>query len=496
VSARRVYALLTLLLLLSPAAAAPTDSLLGVDMRAERRARRVALAEEIGSGTLVLFAARPAGHGDYRPDPSFRYLTGVEHRGGALVLRVTRPEATEVARDAARLADRIRGLAEEIRGIASNAYRRRAREIAGEAMRLSRQARTALREVEKLEREGRGPARIVERLYLPPARHGAGKWESPRLGPGPEAAKATGFEEVRDVARLFDDLRADLAEGERLHLLTRADNAPALEVALEAVREEREDLVVFDAARSLAHVRSVKSPEEVARIRRACEVTCAGLRESMRSSRPGLHEFELQAVLEYVCRRGGAPRQAFPSIVGSGPNGTILHYRANLRRIDEGDLVLMDVGGEYMGYAADVTRTFPANGRFTGEQARLYDIVLEAQRAALAAVRPGVTVRDVDGAARAVIKEAGYGRAFTHGTSHFVGLDVHDPAPRGPLRAGMVLTVEPGIYLAEEGVGIRIEDTVLVTEEGVEVLSPGAPKTRKEIEALMRKKGIGNLPIR
>jgi Xaa-Pro aminopeptidase len=287
----------------------------------------------------------------------------------------------------------------------------------------------------------------------------------------------------------MDDLRAELPAGEKLFRRMR-------EEGIEPLLRDRPDLQVRGAGGPLARVRFVKSAEEVARIRRACEVTCAGLREAMRSCKPGMREFELQAVLEYACRRGGAPRQAFPSIVGSGPNATILHYHANRRRIEDGDLVLMDVGGEVMGYAADVTRTFPANGRFTGEQAAIYDVVLEAQAAAIAAVRPGAGFRDVDQAARDVIQKAGHGGAILHSTSHYVGLDVHDPGPGGALRTGMVLTVEPGIYLPEKGIGVRIEDTVLVTEDGAEVLSPGAPKSRKEIEALMRKKGIGNLPIR
>jgi Xaa-Pro aminopeptidase len=197
-------------------------------------------------------------------------------------------------------------------------------------------------------------------------------------------------------------------------------------------------------------------------------------------------EYELQAVLEFVCRKGGAPRQAFQSIVGSGPNGAILHYRANRRRFRDGELVLMDVGAEFMGYAADVTRTFPAGGRFTEEQGRLYDLVFAAQEAAIAAVRPGAKVRDVHAAAVEVLAEAGYDHAFLHGTSHFVGLAVHDPHPGGPLRPGMVLTVEPGVYLPERGIGIRIEDTVLVTEDGAEVLSGDVPKRRDRIEALMR----------
>ncbi|MHC4473878.1 MAG: M24 family metallopeptidase [Planctomycetota bacterium] len=501
-STKRFLPILLALLLPAVAAADPTDSLTGTDMPTERRARRASVVAEIGEGTLLLFAAPAAGLRDYRQESNYRYLTGVDRPGGALLLRVTRPQASETSRAARRLADRLRDLSAEIGGLARSAGQKAragtpgAREIVREAVELSRRLRASLGKVDDLEREGRGPAVVVERLYLPAASPARSRWEGPRLSPGPEATEATGIEETRDIARLFPDLRAELSEGDRLFLLSRADLAPRTEEAIETLRRDRPDLSVRDARRHLARVRSVKSPEEVARIRRACDHTCAGLREAMRSCRPGQHEFELQAVLEYACRRGGAPRQAFTSIVGSGPNGTVLHYRENTRLIEKGDLVLMDVGGEHLGYASDVTRTFPASGRFTKEQARIYDIVLRAQLAGIAAVRPGVTMGDVDQAARSVIRDAGYSRAFTHGTSHFVGLDVHDPGVGGPLRAGMVLTVEPGIYLAKEAIGIRVEDTVLVTEDGAEVLSTGAPKDRKAIESLMKGKGIGNLPIR
>ncbi len=238
-------------------------------------------------------------------------------------------------------------------------------------------------------------------------------------------------------------------------------------------------------------LRQVKSEAEIALIRHAVDATCESLRRAIASARPGMGEYQLQALIEYTYRDRGCERPAFASIVGSGPNSCVLHYRTNSRTMEAGDLVVMDVGGEYRGYAADVTRTIPVSGRFSPEQRAIYDIVLKAQKAGLQAVAPGRTIRDVHAAAAAVIAEAGYRDRFPHGTSHWVGLDVHDVSGDSTLRPGMVLTVEPGIYLAERALGVRIEDTVLVTDAGCEVLSASAPKEPEEIEALMAAAGGG-----
>jgi Xaa-Pro aminopeptidase len=212
--------------------------------------------------------------------------------------------------------------------------------------------------------------------------------------------------------------------------------------------------------------------------------------DALRAASPGMLEMECAAYVEFRCKAAGCARQAYPSIVGAGPNSCILHYSDNKRRMQDGDLVVMDTGGEFEGYATDVTRTFPVNGRFTDEQARIYDAVLEAQEAGIAAVRPGVTIDQVHAAASAVLKERGLIQYFLHGTSHSVGLDVHDSSRRdAPLRAGYVLTVEPGAYIAAKSLGVRIEDVVLVTETGCEVLSKALPKTRAEIERLMQEAG-------
>ncbi len=423
--ARRRLLLLPLLslLLITVGLAGP-----GVEdhLRREHANRRTALAGEIVRGTLVLLGPASPGVRDTGPEPNFFYLTGLTDPGSALVVTIRRPLADE-------------------------------------------------------QQDDPDPATIEARLYLRPRSPRRERWEGPALFPGPEAVKITGIAGVFPIDRLIPDL-LDLPPESHLYLLD--PDGPA-SGALGALLEGRPDLELHSARQAIAPLRAVKSDLELSRIRHACELTSRGLHQSMQLCRPGLVEYELQATLEFICRRGGARRQAFDSLVASGPNGTILHYRRNDRVIEDGDLVLMDVGAEVQGYAADITRTFPANGRFTKEQARIYDVVLKAQKAAITAVRPGSTLAQVNAAAREVIEQAGLEKGWMHGTSHHVGLSVHDPNPRGPLRPGMVLTVEPGLYFPMAGIGIRIEDTVVVTEDGCEVLSAMIAKERAEIEAIM-----------
>ena len=255
----------------------------------------------------------------------------------------------------------------------------------------------------------------------------------------------------------------------------------------------------------LTALRTVKTDAELALMRHAIEITAEAHREAMRAMRPGMHEYEVEALIEYVFHRNGAEHPGFPSIVGSGENAVILHYETNRRQMQDGDVVVMDIGAEYHGYSADVTRTVPVNGRFTPEQRSIYEIVLRAQEAGIQAVREGTPFGDVHRAAAAVVaqglRELGLiesdqevRRFFMHGTSHYLGLYVHDVGTGGPLLPGTVITVEPGIYIAPAedvdpkwwNIGVRIEDDVLVTEAGAEVLSAGAPRTIADIEALMR----------
>ena len=269
-------------------------------------------------------------------------------------------------------------------------------------------------------------------------------------------------------------------------------------------------MTVVDPTDLLHAMRLVKAPEEIALMERSAAIAAAAHREARRLAKPGLFEYQLEAAIDSRFRAMGASGPAYPTIVASGENATILHYTENRRRIGAGDLVLVDAGCEVDGYASDVTRTFPASGRFTRPQRRLYDAVLSAQRAAIATVRPGAPWDAPHEAAREVLLDAllelgilrgrrpalkkknAAQRFALHHTSHWLGLDVHDRGryrdeagtPR-KLEPGMVLTVEPGLYVrADEkgvpkeyrGLGIRIEDDVLVTEAGARVLTEAAPK--------------------
>jgi Xaa-Pro aminopeptidase len=220
-------------------------------------------------------------------------------------------------------------------------------------------------------------------------------------------------------------------------------------------------------------------------IEEAVAITGLALRKAIARIEPGLYEYQVQALIEGTFRWQGAEGLAFGSIVGTGLNSTTLHHRAGRDRIEPGDLVLMDVGCRYRGYCADLTRTVPASGNFTDRQRQVYETVLAARAAALAEVRPGGTLEAVDAAARRTLRRAGLGEHVRHGIGHWLGLAVHDPGGGSRLQPGMVLTIEPGVYLEEEGFGIRIEDDVVVTEDGHRVLSADLPRTVEEIERLM-----------
>jgi Xaa-Pro aminopeptidase len=294
---------------------------------------------------------------------------------------------------------------------------------------------------------------------------------------------------------------------------------------------------IVDLAETLHPMRLLKTEHEIEVMRRAAQATADGHLAAMEVALPGAYEHEVEAEILRAFRRQGSPRPAYESIVGSGPNATILHYRKNDRRMVDGDLLLIDAGAEVEGYAGDVTRTFPVNGRFTPPQRRIYDAVLRAQRLAIEAVRPGATVEAihqltvraltesaielglVEGPLEDAIREERFKKVYMHRTSHWLGMDVHDVGAyfvyakreasekaRTPrvLEPGMVLTVEPGLYVgvrtelshaAEEyrGIGVRIEDDVLVTSTGFEVLTAAIPKDADEIEAILARRAGANV---
>ncbi|MFA6456238.1 MAG: aminopeptidase P N-terminal domain-containing protein [Bacteroidota bacterium] len=269
---------------------------------------------------------------------------------------------------------------------------------------------------------------------------------------------------------------------------------------------------------AMVHImRIIKSKQEIDMLRKASEISAIAHNQAMMSVEPGMYEYELQALYEYAFHRQGSEYTGYPCINGASENSVILHYNSNRKKINNGDIVLSDCAAEYRGYSSDVTRSYPANGKFSKEQKEIYQIVLNAQKAAIAKITPGVEWNEVSAAADSVIKEGlfalgilkqkegmSFKKFYNHGLGHPVGLNVHDVGQQ-TLVAGMLYTVEPGIYIPEmsEGVdpkyfniGIRIEDVILVTENGNENLSAGAVKEISEIETLMKKKGIGNQPLK
>jgi Xaa-Pro aminopeptidase len=275
---------------------------------------------------------------------------------------------------------------------------------------------------------------------------------------------------------------------------------------------------IIDTGTIIHEMRLFKSEEEIEFMQRAADIGSEGHIEAMKQARPGMKEYEIEALVEYVFRKNGASAPAYTSIVGSGANATVLHYINNDATLLDGDLLLIDAGAEYRGYASDITRTFPVNGRFTQAQRDIYDLVLKTQVACVERVRPGASVDELksysvelltegmvelgllQGETKKLIEEEKYKQFYMHGLGHFLGLDVHDVGryqikdEARRLEPGMVMTVEPGLYIAPAtkdipekylGIGVRIEDDVLVTANGNHVLSSKAPKEAEEIEELM-----------
>jgi Xaa-Pro aminopeptidase len=237
-------------------------------------------------------------------------------------------------------------------------------------------------------------------------------------------------------------------------------------------------------------MRRVKDTLEIERLREAGRIGALGFREAIRSTRPGLFEYQLSALAEFAFLWNGSAGFAFFPIVGSGPNSCIVHYSENRRKMAAGDVVVMDYGPDYKYYGADITRTFPVSGKFSQEQAKVYQAVLDTQKAVLEKIRPGATFDDLETAAHDTLKRFGYDKYFGHLVSHYVGMSIHDVGNSKPFQAGVVIAVEPGVYLNDRNLGVRIEDTVLVTKDGYEILTKDAPKEILEIEKLMSERGI------
>jgi Xaa-Pro aminopeptidase len=331
-----------------------------------------------------------------------------------------------------------------------------------------------------------------EILFLPPRNRRNEDFNGRKLAADDaEAPQKTGFAKVLPRSSLQANLTRVLETAPRLYTLPNDAEARKLK-QLALFHEDA------DAARPIAQLRMVKSAAEIELIARTTDVTVAAHLAAWKMMKPGVYEYEIAAAMTNTYFSRGCERSAYAPIVGSGPNSVVLHYMKNHRKTDAGEVVVMDVGAECSDYATDVTRTAPTSGKFTPRQREIYEIVLGAQKAAIAAVKPGVRLRgegrSLQQIAMDYINSHGkdlhgekLGKYFNHGLGHHVGLDVHDASDNSPLKAGMVITIEPGIYIPEENIGIRIEDILVVTEDGSRNLSGALPREVEEIEKLVGK---------
>jgi Xaa-Pro aminopeptidase len=348
------------------------------------------------------------------------------------------------------------------------------------------------------EKGWKGPNEI---LYLPPRNPEEEKWNGPRIAPtDADVHEKTSFSTVE----AFSNLKARLTELTQSYheiwtLTAHADDTgyPHAREWSDWITKAAPGISLRDAAPAIGTMRQVKSPGEIALLTKAIELSVDAQLAAMRMVRPGLYEYQVAARMVEIHAYGGCETEAYSPIVGTGLHSTILHFNELDGLIQDGDVVLMDVGGQYSGYTADITRTVPANGHFTPRQREIYEIVLGAQNAALVAIKPGTTMRKGSDSLYKIAYDyinthgtdregRSLGRYFTHGLGHHIGLEVHDAGDVDrPFEAGMVITDEPGIYIPEEKIGVRIEDDVLVTPTGYKLLTARLPRSTDEIEKVM-----------
>jgi Xaa-Pro aminopeptidase len=412
---------------------------------ADYRARRVALANAMSadSGALVLFAPTEAeGQNDifgFRQEDNFYYLTGWSEPGAAILIN-------------------------------SNPY--------------------------------------GEILFLPEHNATQERWTGPKLGPeSPDAPKLTGFDRVASLDKMHDELLKVLPQPRAVIYSDLGNNGQtaASTGPLQWLRRSNSfpNYVSFrDVRQMMGKLRMIKDAGEVQLIQRATDASAAGHHAALKAIHPGVSEREISALMQYEFGKRGCERPAYAPIVGSGFSSTVLHYSDDDKIMKDGDVVVMDVAGEYAMYASDITRTAPVNGKFTARQREIYNIVLGAQEAAIQAFQLGKSKLERGTGADSLFKVAydyintrgkdlhgePLGKYFIHGLGHHVGLNVHDLNDPAPLNKGMVFTLEPGIYIPEEKLGVRIEDMFYIDQEGkLAMLTKGLPRTPDEVEAAMRK---------
>jgi Xaa-Pro aminopeptidase len=356
--------------------------------------------------------------------------------------------------------------------------------------------------IPKAAKAGAAPELDKEILFIPARNLFEEKWNGPKLGPDdPDASARTGFPTVKAASLFQSDLLEALKAFPKIYTeLTPQPESGEDYFQAEIVSKLRGMAPLATFADVRPHVerqRALKSPGEIALLRKAVDASVESHLAAAKTVRAGVWEYEVAARMEYEFRRRGCEWPAYPPIVGSGFFSTVLHYDADDQQMQDGDVVVMDVAGSYSGYAADITRTLPVNGHFTSRQREIYEIVLGAQNAAMAAAKPGMSM----GRGKNSLHEIAFkyinthgkdmhgnplGQYFMHGLGHSIGLNVHDPMNYNmPLQPGMVVTMEPGIYIPEEKIGVRIEDDILITQDGNELLSRRLPRAVEDIEKLM-----------
>lgn len=345
---------------------------------------------------------------------------------------------------------------------------------------------------------------VKETLFIERQDPQMARWVGEKIS-DEEAREASGIENIEYIDK-FEDVFGTVLNRmgiEKLYLdLERQEYNIAMTDSQRFARETTQKypyINISNIYNSIAELRVVKAEKEIELIRKAIAITNEGIENMMKHAKPDMMEYEFEAFFDYTLKKNGIREKAFPTIAASGKNATILHYSENNCKAEDGDLILFDLGAQYKYYNGDISRTFPVNGKFTERQKQVYNVVLKAMKAVEKAVKPGVPFSKLNEIAKEVLAEgckqlglikedSELFKYYFHGVSHYLGADTHDVGSRNvELKPGMVFTNEPGLYIEEEGIGIRIEDDLLVTEDGCENLSKDIIKEIKDIEAFMKK---------
>ena len=424
--------------------------------KAEFVARRTKLFEKIPDGVAVIFASKSQHYPvKFRQSPDFYYLTGIEEPGAVLVM--VGPNKSTILFVPRRSEPQIRaegpGLwqmdkKEEVYGL------------------------TRVQPIEEFLPTVQFFGQRARKLYM-------------------LAGSQGNVQNAREELDFYEQLENSQSA---------AGGIIEAKRAISAVQQMLPQLAFQSLNPILDEMRWIKSPYEIELIRKASEIGAEGVKEAMKGTQPGMYEYEIEAAARFVYTKRGARGDAFRPIVASGPNTMILHYSANNRKMLEGEVVYMDYGADYEYYTSDITRTWPVSGRFTPEQEKMYLCILEARDAIIAAMKPGVTIAQLQDVAGAVYKKHGFEKEFQamgRYTGHTIGISVHDVSPPDrtrPLEAGVVYNVEPLLEIPEKKIHMRLEDTVLVTPTGAVNMTAGVPAALDEVYALIRQKALSVVP--